>query len=430
MVQPTSEPASMDSSPPLHNPIVESEAKRPARPSPARRLALGAFSVLNRIIPKVGKKVLVHSIPDLEDGVLSVLHEVIERGLRPVLLIGDPDTPYRFTELFGETSALFVRKESRRALVHFMTVKYIFVTHGLFGNPKPPSSQCIVNLWHGEPPTKVIGRYESQRGRQATVVPVLSKLGQAYRCTEFGLHPSQVPVLGAPRNDRLLRASRESVRKLIMGYGANRPAFLWMPTFRATVPSRHQRTDVARRFPGVPFGTEDIMRIDDWLDRNRALIIVKAHPLDADRLPSGLKAIRALSQADLERHGLTVYTMLAGFDGLITDVSSVWIDYLLLEKPIVFAFPDIEEYRASRGINLEPYENWVPGPLVRTADQLTDCLGALLEGRDAFVEIRKQALRRMHRFYDDKSTQRLVDHVFGVHRPRRTDVAVEEPRKG
>lgn len=385
---------------------------RRVRRSLGRRIAIALFTALNWVVPKARRKVLVHGIPDLEDGTRSVLAELIRRGLTPVVVVGSASSPERYAKVFGKGRALVAPTDSLRAAWHFLTAKYVFVTHGLFASPRPPTRQCVVNLWHGEPPGKVAGRYEDHRDQHATVAPVLSGLGQAFRCTEFGLPPSRVPVLGAPRNDRMLQADRASVKRRLVPCGYQKPTYLWMPTFRSTVPGRHQRTDVGSRYPALPFNPGDVRRLDEWLTRHDTLVVVKAHPAAADDLPTGLESIRFLSQADLEERDLTVYTALAGSDGLITDLSSVWIDYLLLRRPIVFAFPDIDEYRASRGISLEPYESWVPGPFVRSVDALTDALGALLAGQDDFSAPRELALCRRHRYHDDRSAKRVIDHAM------------------
>jgi CDP-glycerol glycerophosphotransferase (TagB/SpsB family) len=95
-------------------------------------------------------------------------------------------------------------------------------------------------------------------------------------------------------------------------------------------------------------------------------------------------------------------------------MSSIWIDYLLLDKPLIFAFPDIENYRQGRGLNLEPYEHWIPGPLTHTIDELATALSHLTTGHDPHAAERHQARLRFHHHTDDHATTRLLN-ILGIH---------------
>ena len=54
---------------------------------------------------------------------------------------------------------------------------------------------------------------------------------------------------------------------------------------------------------------------------------------------------------------LSLYELLGATDLLISDISSVVIDYLLLDRPIIHAFSDLGEYESSRGFTVEPIES-------------------------------------------------------------------------
>jgi CDP-glycerol glycerophosphotransferase len=54
---------------------------------------------------------------------------------------------------------------------------------------------------------------------------------------------------------------------------------------------------------------------------------------------------------------------------LITDYSSVAFDFLLLDRPLIYYVPDIDNYRVVRGFYFSPDEA-MPGPLIRQPDDL------------------------------------------------------------
>lgn len=159
----------------------------------------------------------------------------------------------------------------------------------------------------------------------------------------------------------------------------------------------------------VPFPPEDLRRLDAWLLERDARMVVKVHHRDAGAFGDGYRAIRVLHQGDLEAGGRTLYPALTAFDALITDMSSVWLDYLLLDRPMIFAFPDVQAYRDGRGLNLEPYEDWVPGPFARTVEEMISAMGDVVDGLDTMAGERRLARLRFHRFHDDRSSERLLD---------------------
>jgi len=382
---------------------------RPIRQSWRRRLGYLGLDLVNRLLPKTPDRVVLHSTIDLEDGVFAVAEELHARGWTATILL---EQPSRAAEVRRHTGGAVntLPKRSLSGLLQFLSARYVMTTHNIYGNRQPPKSQIVVNLWHGDPPAgKVIGQLEPGQGPlRATYAPVPSRLARAFRCAEFGLHPLRIPVVGSPRNDRMLRSDGPAARRLL-GEDPDRPVFLWLPSFRTMSLAGRTRSDVVQSHPGVPFAPADVEKLDAWLVQHDARIVLKLHPLDVAAFPGNYRAIRVVSQEEMQEHGLTVNTMAPAFDALLTDVSSIWVDYLLLDKPLIFAFPDIEAYRQGRGLGLEPYEDWVPGPFVRDIDSLIGALADLAEGRDPMARERGLARRRFHEHRDDRSAARLLD---------------------
>lgn len=393
-----------------------------------RLLAYLLLVAVSWLVPKRAGTVLLHSAGDLEDGVIAVADELAALGWTPTVLLEDPGKEPILRRL--ATGPLrTVPLASPRAWRHFLRARYVMSTESVFGGFRSPPNQTSVNLWHGEPPTKPTGRFGTGRGLHSSISPVCSTIGRAYRSAEFGVHPSKVPILGAPRNDRLLRADqyRDEVRAALLG-GFTGPAYLWLPSFRIGNWGTSFRVDAADSHPGLPFSSDDLRRLDDWLVAQGARVLVKLHPRDLGQFPQEFRALRLLAEDELEERELTVHTALAAFDGLITDMSSVWIDYLLLDKPIIFAFPDVENYRRGRGLNLEPYEEWVPGPFAGGMDDLIGALAEVTAGRDPSAAERGRARLRFHRYTDDQSTHRLLQ-TLGIATPSVAE-STEQPGLG
>ena len=379
-------------------------------PSPAsvgRRAVYRLLDLVNRLVPKTPGSVVLHSSVDVEDGVLAVIEECVARNCRVTVLLEDPAREPLLAAL-SPTRVRAVPRRSLRGRLAFLTASHVMTTGRLYGSRRPPPNQVVVCLWHGEPPTKVTGRFEGRGGLLCTYAPVCSTVGRAYRAAEFDLSPLQVPIVGAPRNDRMLQADAGAVRRALLGDDADRTVFFWLPSYRVGHFDGELRIDTAGH-AGVPYTPDEVRRIDDWLYERGARAVVKIHHRDMNGFTDEYRALRVLTQGDLERQGLTLYPALAAFDALITDMSSVWVDYLLLDKPMVFAFPDADAYRDGRGLNLEPYDRWVPGPFTRDVTSLLTALGEIVDGRDVMADERGRARLRFHQFLDDRSTVRLLD---------------------
>ena len=54
----------------------------------------------------------------------------------------------------------------------------------------------------------------------------------------------------------------------------------------------------------------------------------------------------------------------------MTDFSSIFFDYLLLNRPIIFVSNFLKQYSKARGLLMSPYENIVPGQQVLNQKEL------------------------------------------------------------
>lgn len=116
----------------------------------------------------------------------------------------------------------------------------------------------------------------------------------------------------------------------------------------------------------------------------------------------------------LASKGVDLYEVLGATDLLITDYSSVYFDYLLLDKPIIFTPVDYKEYEENRGFLLSPYEEWTPGPKAITQKSLQMKIEEELKNKNQYQKMRRNIKGRVHQYQDAKSIQRVWDLIERV----------------
>lgn len=203
-------------------PAVGRGRRAPRSFGSSRAAAATASSNSRRAAGRHPARVVLHSPHDVEDGLIAVADECVARGRVPPFLLEDPRRgPLLHALTAGQVATL--SRRSVRGMLALLTARVVVKTDRLFGDHRPPRGQVVVSLWHGEPPSKAAACFRGRGGVHSTYAPVCSTVGRAYRSAEFGMHPLQVPIVGAPRNDRMLRADRTAVRARLLGDGAHRP---------------------------------------------------------------------------------------------------------------------------------------------------------------------------------------------------------------
>lgn len=155
----------------------------------------------------------------------------------------------------------------------------------------------------------------------------------------FGVAESAVRPLGLPRVDYLLERSTATDgeppaivdlrRRFPRLDETGRVRVLYAPTFR------RGRTSA---FDGVVHAFDD----------ERFTLIVKPHDLEPG-VASGAHVVDA--------SGVDALDLLLLADVVITDYSAIAFEASVIEKPIYFYVPDIDGYRESHGLNIEPLED-------------------------------------------------------------------------
>ena len=89
---------------------------------------------------------------------------------------------------------------------------------------------------------------------------------------------------------------------------------------------------------------------------------------------------------------MQLYSLIGECGVLLTDYSSVYIDYLILNRPIGFIIDDFEEYKNSRGFVFDKPDDWMPGEKIKTFEELEKFILDIKNGIDKYREVRNALL--------------------------------------
>jgi CDP-glycerol glycerophosphotransferase (TagB/SpsB family) len=96
---------------------------------------------------------------------------------------------------------------------------------------------------------------------------------------------------------------------------------------------------------------------------------------------------------------------------LITDYSSVFFDYLLLDRPVIFSSFDLEMYRKNdRGFYFD-YATVTPGPKADNWEQLELQLARILQGKDEHRQDRRRVTTLVNQHTTGLSSERVFNAV-------------------
>ena len=94
---------------------------------------------------------------------------------------------------------------------------------------------------------------------------------------------------------------------------------------------------------------------------------------------------------------------------MISDFSSISLDYLILNKPIIYLNNLDKEYNENRGFILEDnYKLFMPGENVLNYIELMDSIKINLSD-DVNKQKREKIIPLVHKFIDNKASRRIIE---------------------
>lgn len=367
------------------------------------------------VIKKSGEVVFVVGGTNVFSGNIKAVHDYyyLERPLQTKLLAHSSsnidlceDTYKSEVKLTNSPAGLWCLIRSETIVVEYAPSDWVWP--GL-----SPARHTFVNLWHGIP-IKRIGLADDnvvvagyvRSWRYFDYYIASSLVDKAMMSFAFGRAYSQVKLTGLPRNDWLLkngvelsprlRSKEEEVRKIING----RRLILYAPTFRGDHLSRDHGDN------GVySFSEDELKRLKEILLKHDAIFGIRPHltKYSDDRIPYDDQLIN-MSRYVIQE----VQMILRNTDILVSDYSSVWVDYLLMDRPVIGFAYDKDKYMADRGY-LYDYDSIFPGPMVETFEEFVTVLETILGSSDkGYEDERRKFVKQLFHSHMDSNAAKRV----------------------
>ncbi|WP_226036352.1 CDP-glycerol glycerophosphotransferase family protein [Aquibacillus saliphilus] len=236
---------------------------------------------------------------------------------------------------------------------------------------------------------KIHSNYSSVFVSSSEVIP--------YYAEAFNIPSERIYPFGTPRTDTFFSASFKKITEsnFYKEYPElrNKKIILYAPTYRG---KSHYQADYVSPI--------DFEKMEKELKDDGYALVVHLHPY----MKPGTDLIGQSGDFLYHvRQNFHIQELLIMTDILITDYSTVFFDFSLLERPIVFFADDIEDYVEQRDFYYD-YQDLIPGPLFSKTNQLTECikskrfdLGKVKTFKDRFFD-----------YQDGKSTERIVQFIL------------------
>jgi CDP-glycerol glycerophosphotransferase len=275
------------------------------------------------------------------------------------------------------------------------------------------SKTFYVNLWHGTPLKKIgqdivsgnfrVSKFKSiiksllhflkmRRKHPADLFICSSALVSKSLQSAFALSENEVAITGYPRNDALFAVADEN---------SGRKKIIYMPTFRGKI------GEIVDFFTSYGF---DIDLFEEVLSGCNAELWIRLHRYNQPN-QAMLERIERSQYIHMYQKS-DIYEDLSKFEILITDFSSVYFDFLLLNKPIIFAAFDFDNYINKDREIYYNYDIVTPGPKADNWSEVLSLLKKSLQNPQEFSAEREAICDTFNLYKDNKSSDRVFNSII------------------
>lgn len=332
------------------------------------------------------------------------LHALRDKSFRPVWITEDESV---YKKLRDNKYEVYYKYSLKGILMQIRSKVYFTCTGRADVAYQFMGGAMQVNLWHGLPLKKIM--YDDKISAKNIKTGVFSKIKDKLFYIPL---KNSMTVSSSPEITRIYKSAFKTAENNLLEMGQPRndvfyldfledkdfpyryktkKVILYMPTHRNEGKTKINITSLF-----------DLKLLNEFCKKSDILFLVKKHFYHGNE-PDAMDSfsnIEDITNVDLDAQMLLKYA-----DILITDYSSCYIDYLLLNRPIIFYNYDYENYLLNDRELYFPYTKVTPGAKVTTFDELFKTLTSIInENKDEFYELRNEV---KNLFYS-KENQNIV----------------------
>jgi CDP-glycerol glycerophosphotransferase (TagB/SpsB family) len=301
-----------------------------------------------------------------------------------------------------------------------------------------PDSTTTIRLGHGRP-VKYDDKFKLQNNLVDRMRKNRDRIDYVITTSEFMYesipHVVEWPrdmyrVTGQPRNDSLFKPPKKAINDW------NRfcdefdfeidNTILYAPTVRK--PKYTDQTTTTEIFPFEDFNPDQLI---DFLESHNGILLIRLHPWDMDQILGGSEHHTTIHEYDLlsefiedlsqhericiadENTFADTNHLLPFVDILITDYSSIYHDFLLLDRPILFIPYDYETFKQDFGLIYDYFGN-LPGSSINNFEEFIYELTTAIQNPQAYKDNRRELRDKVHTHQDAKSSKRVSELIANL----------------
>lgn len=344
------------------------------------------------------------------DSMRSVFERALnDKNITAIILTNGKTRRMDIENLYPDT--LVLKRFSLKGIWYFLRSKVCFISHSnkeLYSMLIPHFRHILINLWHGIPiksidfaeatKSKYNRKFFNPYYRLCNYFISSSHIDRLAMSGCMMQNPNNIWITGLPRNDLLfektklppdLKKEEEAIKRILNG----RKLILYAPTFRDWEDDTNPLSE-----------EKNIVSLLDILKKYNAALGIRKHPFDT--------SIQIADSDDIIDCSSNFFTnpqiLLRNTDILISDYSGIWIDYLLMDRPIIGFCYDYDRYMKGRSF-LYDYKAVFAGEIANDVPELISSLEESLEGNDKGNKKREFSQKIFFTYADSNSTDRVFN---------------------